>query len=83
MSYPRVQSVEAIDDHTLLVKFDNTQTKQYDVTPLLEKEMFAPLRNPALFKSVHQVEQGGYAVVWNSDIDISEYELWSNGQIVS
>ncbi|MDE0145629.1 MAG: DUF2442 domain-containing protein [Nitrospira sp.] len=82
MSYPKVQSVEVIDDHTLLVKFDNTQTKKYDVTPLLEKEMFAPLRNPALFKSV-QVEQGGYAVAWNSDIDISEYELWSNDQTVS
>ena len=82
MSCPKVQSVEAIDDHTLLVQFDNRHIKKYDVTPLLQKEMFAPLRNPALFKSV-QVEQGGYAVVWNSDIDISEYELWSNGQTVS
>ena len=81
MPYPKVQSVEAIDDHTLLVTFDNTQIKTYDVTPLLEKEMFAPLRNPALFKSA-QVEQGGYAVVWNNDIDISEYELWRNGQIM-
>ena len=82
MLYPKVQYVEALDDHTLLVQFDNRQIKRYDVTPLLEKEMFAPLRNPALFKSV-QVEQGGYAVVWNRDIDISEYELWSNGQPVS
>ena len=82
MLYPKVQYVEALDDHTLLVQFDNRQIKKYDVTPLLEKEMFAPLRNPALFKSV-QVEQGGYAVVWNRDIDISEYELWSNGQPVS
>jgi len=82
MSYPKVQSVEVIDDHTLLVTFDNTQIKTYDVTPLLEKEMFAPLRNPALFKSA-QVEQGGYAVVWNHAIDISEYELWRNGQTVS
>lgn len=79
MPYPKIQAVETIDDHTLLVEFDNDQKRKYDVTPLLRKEMFAPLRNPALFKSV-QVEQGGYAVVWNNDIDISEYELWSNGQ---
>ena len=26
-----------------------------------------------------QVEPGGYALVWNEDIDISEYELWKNG----
>lgn len=45
-------------------------------------EMFAPLKNTALFKAV-QVEKGGYAVYWNSEIDISEYELWRNGQVVS
>ncbi len=43
--------------------------------------MFAPLKNPALFQSV-KVKRGGYAVVWNREIDISEYELWSHGQTV-
>jgi len=47
LEYLKVQSVEALDDHMLLVKFDNRQIKQYDVTPLLGKEMFAPLRKPA------------------------------------
>lgn len=79
MRCPRIQSVSTLDDHTLLVTFDNAQKKIYDVTPLLEKEMFAPLKNPVLFKAV-QVEQGGYAVAWNNKIDISEYELWSHGQ---
>jgi hypothetical protein len=41
--------------------------------------MFLLLKNSAFFKSV-QVDTGGYAVVWNEDIDISEYELWCNGQ---
>ena len=71
MRYPKVKSALAIDDHTLLVKFDNDEKRKYDVTSLLKKEMFSPLRNPAFFKSV-QVEQGGYAVVWDSAIDISE-----------
>ncbi len=44
--------------------------------------MFSPLKNSALFKAV-QVEQGGYAVFWNSNIDISEYELWTHGQTIS
>ncbi len=56
--------------------------KQYNISPLLKKEMFSPLRDPVLFKSV-QVDQGGYAVVWNSEIDISEYELWTHGQTIS
>ncbi|MFO7883430.1 MAG: DUF2442 domain-containing protein [Desulfobacteraceae bacterium] len=37
------------------------------------------LKNPALFKAV-QVEPGGFAVAWNNEIDISEYELWKHGQ---
>jgi len=79
MKYPKVQTASTIDDHTLLIEFDNKQIKTYDVSPLLKNEMFAPLRNHALFKSV-QVEKGGYAVVWSNTIDISEYELWQNGQ---
>ncbi len=80
MKYPRVKSAVAIDEHTLMIEFDNNLKKKYDVAPLLEKEMFFPLKNPALFKAV-KVEQGGYAVAWNADIDISEYELWSHGQL--
>jgi hypothetical protein len=79
MQYPKIKSASALDDHTLIVEFDNNEIKKYDVSPLLNKDMFAPLKNPALFKSV-KVEQGGYAVVWNSEIDISEYELWRHGQ---
>ena len=79
MQYPKIKSASALDDHTLIVEFDNNEIKKYDVSPLLNKDAFAPLKNPALFKSV-KVEQGGYAVVWNSEIDISEYELWRHGQ---
>jgi len=79
MQYPKIKSVSAIGNYTLQVEFDNNQKKKYDVTPLLCREMFSPLKNKALFKAV-KVEQGGYAVVWNSEIDISEYELWIHGQ---
>jgi hypothetical protein len=79
MQYPKIKSASAIDNHTLIVEFDNNEIKKYDVSPLLNKDMFAPLKNPALFKAV-KVEQGGYAVAWNSEIDISEYELWKHGQ---
>ncbi len=82
MKYPKIKSVLALDDHTLVVEFDNKEKKKYDVTPLLSKKMFAPLKNPALFKAV-KIEQGGYAVAWNSEIDISEYELWKHGRPIS
>lgn len=79
MNCPKVKTVKAIDGHTLLVEFDNQQKRQYDVTPLLSQDMFSPLKNAALFKSV-KVDAGGYAVVWNEGIDISEYELWRYGR---
>lgn len=79
MKYPKILSAVAIDDHTLVVEFDNKQKKKYDITPLLEKEMFSLLKNPAFFKAV-KVEQGGYAVVWDNNIDLSEYEVWTHGQ---
>jgi len=82
MKYPRILSAEAIDNHTLVIEFDNKEKKKYDITPLLKKEMFSSLKNPALFRAV-KVEQGGYAVVWDSNVDISEYELWMNGQPMS
>jgi hypothetical protein len=42
--------------------------------------MFEPLKNREFFNAV-KIEQGGYAVSWNTDIDISEYELWSKGKV--
>jgi hypothetical protein len=56
MTYPKVQSAKAIDDHTLLIQFDNDARKSYDITPLFEKEMFLPLKNSAFFYNV-QVDE--------------------------
>ena len=77
MQCPKIKSTLAIDNHTLLVEFDNNENKKYDVTRLLNYRVSSPLKNPVLFKSV-KVEQGGYAVSWNNQIDISEYELWKH-----
>jgi hypothetical protein len=78
MNYPKIKSASAIDNHILIIEFDNNETKQYDVSQLMEKSIFEPLKDPVLFKAV-QVEQGGYAISWNNEIDISEYELWKHG----
>ncbi len=78
MNYPKILAVQPMEDYQLLVEFTTHEKRRYDVKPLLNKTMFAALKNAAFFKSV-KVEQGGYAVSWNDDIDISEYELWRNG----
>jgi Protein of unknown function (DUF2442) len=78
MKSPKIVAAQAIDDVTLVVEFSNHDRKQYSVADLLDKPMFSPLRNPSFFRSF-QVDEGGYAIVWNDEIDLSEYELWQNG----
>ncbi|NJL49914.1 MAG: DUF2442 domain-containing protein [Leptolyngbyaceae cyanobacterium SM2_5_2] len=79
MSYPKIVRAEAIGEHIIRVEFTNREIKDYDISSLIEKPMFAPLQKPAFFKNF-KIEPGGYGIVWNDDIDISEYELWINGK---
>ncbi len=78
MRPPKIISAQVIGDRTLLIEFSDREFKQYDISNLLSKPMFAPLKNPSFFKNF-RIEAGGYGLVWNEDIDISEYELWKNG----
>jgi hypothetical protein len=78
MQPPKVIYAKAIDDLTLLIEFSNQDRKRYDISRLLDNLMFKPLRNPAFFRSF-QVDEGGYGIAWNEEIDLSEYELWQNG----
>jgi hypothetical protein len=78
MNDPKIISVEPRAEKRLLVKFDNGIEKIYDCNQLLQREMFLLLKNEAFFKAV-KVDPGGYGISWNDDIDLSEYELWQNG----
>ena len=62
------------------MQFIEGTSKIYDVSNLIKKyESFKPLKdNQMLFNSV-AVDQGGYGIIWNDDIDISSNELFNNG----
>ena len=78
MNAPTILSVQVQEHKKLLVKFVNGTEKVYDCAQLLSMEMFQLLKNDAFFKSV-KVDVGGYGISWNDEIDLSEYELWTNG----
>lgn len=78
MNTPKIKSVSPLQEWKLLVTFVNDVRKIYDCTPLFQLESFWLLKNEAFFNSL-KVDSGGYGVVWNDDIDLSEYELWHNG----
>jgi len=81
LGIPRIKHVVPVEPYTLRVHFLNGVVKEYDCRSLLERPAFSLLRNPAFFRLVH-VDTGGYGVSWNSDVDLSEYELWTNGKKV-
>lgn len=79
--FHKVKNVNVLLDCKLRVQFCEGVTKIYNVAPLFEKHsFFLPFKDsPELFSSV-VVEQGGYSIIWNDDIDISCDELWANDE---
>jgi hypothetical protein len=77
--FPRVVSVDPLPNKFLLVTFSNGEQRSYNCAPLLNEEVFFDLKNDGIFNSVHR-GAGGYGVVWNDEIDLSESELWLHGK---
>ena len=81
--FHKIKGVNALPEYKICVTFAEGIIKIYDVSPLFEKfTFFMPLKESTeLFSSV-MVDQGGYGVIWNDDIDISNDELWANGETI-
>jgi hypothetical protein len=81
-SAPRIETVRPVGPARLLIRFRNGEEKTYDCGVLLSRPEFRLLSVPAFFRAVH-VDAGGYGISWNDDIDLSEYELWTNGEPIT
>ena len=77
----KIKDVKPTDNLCLLVDFENGEKKIYDVKPLLNKwSSFQTLiQRHELFEQV-KVDQGGYGISWNDDVDLSCDELYYNGK---
>lgn len=78
----KIINVKPRPDFTLEVVFDSHIVKSYDMKKWFSHPMFSDLKEFGLFKNV-LIEPGGYALSWTPDIDISEHEIWSQGQTLS
>jgi len=74
-----LDDVKALDNFMLEAKFKTGEKKLYDVKPLIERyNMFRLfLKNKDLFYKFNL--SGGYALVWNDQVDLHCNELWNNG----
>ena len=77
--FHKIKEVETIEKYILKIVFQDETIKKYDVSLLFEKwESFKQLKEDGLFEQV-KVDQGGYGISWNDEIDLSCEELWDNG----
>ena len=76
----KIKAVEPLPDFILSILFESGERKKYDVKPLIKKyDCFnAFLLTHKLFEQV-KVDNGGYGVYWNKELDISCNELYING----
>jgi hypothetical protein len=69
-----ITEVKPLDDYKLLLKFSNDEYRIFDVTPLLEKPVYRPLKDKVLFDKVHII--CGYTIAWNEDLDMCPDSLY-------
>lgn len=73
----RICGVRPLDDYILWVRFNNGETKLFDMKTILDHPAFSPLKDPEVFKSVY-IDYG--ATVWeDGNIDIAPEYLYDKG----
>lgn len=70
---PHVIKVTTNENFTLLVEFDNGETRHFDMNPYLEKGIFRKLKDMARFKAAF-VAYG--TVVWPGELDIAPETIY-------
>jgi hypothetical protein len=77
MSHPihRVVSFEAVAPYTLCIHFEDGTEQVIDFEPVLEGEIFAPLRDPELFRQV-TIDPEADTLVWPNGADFDPATLY-------
>ncbi|MHB1393024.1 MAG: DUF2442 domain-containing protein [Clostridia bacterium] len=71
----KVVKVLALDDYKLYLKFNTDEEKVFDMHPYLDMEVFKPLRNEDLFKTVRIYLD---TIQWDNEIDVDPDTLYAD-----
>lgn len=80
--YPKVIKVQAISPLKLEILFENGEQRLYNVSKLIDKYPFEQLADYNFLKQV-KVDENGYGIYWNEDLDLAESELFENSIVIS
>ena len=79
MNHPiyRITSVECIHPYSLRLGFNDDLTRTIDFEPILEGELYGPLRDPAVFAQV-ALDPEIHTIVWpcGADFDPATLHDW-------
>ncbi len=75
--YPTVTSVEATDDYKLVLEFDNSEQRVFDMQPILDFGRFSELKNLNEFKKVHIAFD---SVQWSNELDLDPEYLYDKSE---
>lgn len=71
----RVEHVEVVGAYTLALRFDDGTHRQIDLEPILEGELFGPLRDRELFRAV-EIDADFGTVQWPNGADFDPDTLY-------
>ena len=76
MDHPiyRVTSVRLLGGYRLEVGFDDGRATEIDLEPVLEGEVYGPLRDPVTFNSV-EIDPEAHTLVWSNGADFDPATL--------
>ena len=79
MNHPifRITSVECVQPYSLRLRFNDGLTRTIDFEPILEGELYGPLRDPTVFSRV-VLDPEIHTVVWpcGADFDPATLHDW-------
>jgi hypothetical protein len=76
---PYVKSVKPQDNYCLLLIFENSEKRIFDLKPYFDKHVFAKLQNEAIFKTVRVVSG---SIEWQGKIDLSYDTLYLESKVL-
>lgn len=74
---PYARNVRVLDDHQMVVEFENGECRIFDVKPYLSRGIFVRLQNPTVFQAARVVAG---SVEWPGGLDLSYDTLYLESQ---
>ena len=81
--FVRAIDVEFLDGVVLDMTFQDGKVIRYDMSTMFSKypQLKELLKNRKLFKSGY-LDQGGYGVIWNDELDFDAMSIYEGGKVV-